>query len=680
MCRIKHLVIVSFACLCVLFVSPALAEDVTVTASGKDAPTAELNARVAAVRQVLQETAAMDFLVSRMDLVRNEFIAKSRDFTSTVTLLSSTTEAGVVRVKATVDTDREKIRQRLLGIDPKAVAAKAPEPAPVAPAAPAGPILADRDFLKLFTITEDGAAQRSAARLEAIRNGGNVKAVPAAEDIASGFYGKIKPGLLEGRTALMLMLQHDRVLEAKFSVPVIEALLAAGAEINILDKYGISPLGIAAGEADPRFGFSGATRFPEVLSALLKAGADPKWTSADTGKGVLHLMVERENSVALSLIQPLLEAGADVNARDNKQNTPLILAAKEVDEGRPALLSALLKAGADVNAVNKEGNSAILTLVHQARLADDTKHYLESVKVLLAAGPEMNLPEKPVILAAMYHNQPKSAEYPELYTLLKDAGADVNALNKNGESALVAFCDSSDYTSMLDNLRSLVAWLLANGADPNLKNRDGRTALHLNLSFPEIATTLLEAGADPNARDKDGRSPLMHLLHARGKPELIALMLEKTDKNAVDDKGNTPLHIAAQAHDAYARDSAKAAAEKNFTQILAAGFPVNAQNQDGATALHLLDSSMPLPLWEALLKAGADPNLADKDGKTALDRFIGQTGWINLQFAKLLLDAGAKPEATKAGSKNLLENIERFITSKERGSALHEEIKKRLTP
>ena len=60
-----------------------------------------------------------------------------------------------------------------------------------------------------------------------------------------------------------------------------------------------------------------------------------------------------------------IAAGADLNARDEYGQTPLMYAASEGDS--PAVLDALLKAGADVNAQTDAGWTALMYAARDAK-------------------------------------------------------------------------------------------------------------------------------------------------------------------------------------------------------------------------------------------------------------------------------------------------------------------------
>ena len=119
-------------CFCLAFPGQASSVNLTVSAVGKDAATAELNARVAAVRQTLQNLAAKDWLSGQTNKARETFISRSTDYTSEVKILSSTKEKNLVRIQAAVEVDEQKMRDTLLSLSPKALseAAKKMPPTP----------------------------------------------------------------------------------------------------------------------------------------------------------------------------------------------------------------------------------------------------------------------------------------------------------------------------------------------------------------------------------------------------------------------------------------------------------------------------------------------------------------------------------------------------------------------
>ena len=116
--------------LCVACPLRGWSASLTVNATGKDAPTAELNARVAAVRQVVQGMADKAWLAEQADLVRTTFILRSPDYTAGVQVLSSASEGALLRIQAAVQVDEEKIRttlQRLSGQPPALTDSSSPD-------------------------------------------------------------------------------------------------------------------------------------------------------------------------------------------------------------------------------------------------------------------------------------------------------------------------------------------------------------------------------------------------------------------------------------------------------------------------------------------------------------------------------------------------------------------------
>ena len=91
--------------------------------------------------------------------------------------------------------------------------------------------------------------------------------------------------------------------------------------------------------------------------------------------------------------------------------------------------------------------------------------------------------------------------------------------------------------------RVKVVSLLKKGFDPNVRDKDYETPLHMT-SDKKVAAILLEKNADINARDESGKTPLHHKVDS-GYFEIVEFLIGKrADLNTWDSEGETPLHEA----------------------------------------------------------------------------------------------------------------------------------------
>ncbi|XP_044837858.1 neurogenic locus notch homolog protein 4 isoform X2 [Mauremys mutica] len=156
-----------------------------------------------------------------------------------------------------------------------------------------------------------------------------------------------------------------------------------------------------------------------------------------------------------------------------------------------------------------------------------------------------------------------------------------------------------------------VGELLAQGARLDAQtDATGETALHLAARFARASAvrSLLDAGADPNARDRAGRSPLHSAIgaDALGACQLL-IRCRQTDLDARMSDGATPLIRAA-----------RLAVESGTEELLRGGAAVNAADKWGKTALHWAAAVNNAQAALALLRSGASKDAQDNRAQTPL--------------------------------------------------------------
>ena len=369
---------------------------------------------------------------------------------------------------------------------------------------------------------------------------------------------------------------------------VIDAFVDAGADVNAPDRRGRTPLHYVA----DRGGRSGG---PRGARALLDAGAEVN--ARDTsGATPLHRAAGADWPDNDSLVSLLVEAGADLHATDDAGRTALHHALRS---DNPATAARLIELGSDTDARDDSG--------YVANPVDCTRFNTATFFHLARTGTVAGCIEGGADLDARFDyrlggaTQPDGstplhfasawARDPAIVSLLVQAGADVNARDGSGGSPLHSAARSTEDPAMIvalieagaelevwtgrgyhgdDGLTplheavmggrpSVVAALLAAGANVHARDReDGPTPLH-DAVTPEVVGLLLEAGADIGARARYLRHPVrgsrdMTPLHAaakRGNPAVFIDLLEAgADPDALDWDGKTPMDYARENKDA----------------------------------------------------------------------------------------------------------------------------------
>jgi uncharacterized protein len=371
------------------------------------------------------------------------------------------------------------------------------------------------------------------------------------------------------------------------------------------------------------------------------------------GTTALHWAVRYDD---LATAQLLVHAGADVKVANRYGVTPMNLA---VTNGNAALIRLLLDAGADPNSATPSGETALMTAARTGSL--------DAVTLLIDRGANVNAKdsahEQTAIMWAVLEN------HAEMVKLLLARGADINAHTKvtipKGEyvparpagaagTAIIRqrALPTSDggMTPLLFAVRDgnapMVRLLLDHGADIGQSSGNHTSPLIIALLNGQVglASELLARGADPNATDDYHRGALFAAIDLRN------FNHEKYPDLPTD--GHDPLDLIKALLD-------KGANPNQRTETVPVHglmqFDASWVNFDGHTPFIRAALSGDIEVMRLLLAHGADPNIATKQGSTALMAASG-INWIPgqtsshseadyVEAVKLCLERGADVNA-----------------------------------
>ncbi len=389
---------------------------------------------------------------------------------------------------------------------------------------------------------------------------------------------------------------------------MVSLLLDAGADANVQNRYGLTPLiqSAIAGNG-------------EIISMLLDAGAD---ANARTLQGDTALM-NAAKAGTVQGVRALIDAGADVEARDGYTfQTPLMWAAAF---NQAEIVRILAENGADVNALSAEllfsgivqggvqgdfPNGGLTALHHAAR-----DNGVETVAVLLELGADPNILDpqgiSPLRFAATNENL-------DVAKILIEGGADLN------DGAFVdishipykrfAFEHAATNYDNQTTVEELVALMIEMGVDVD--------------SMPESAIPLFSTGfvGDPGT---SGQTALFNAAIGDRLEDVEMLLANGASPNTLSAQGSSPLAAVLNVYVGYRTPNANngdiityepTLEEKMpiIDALFASGADINVSGENGSI-LHGAASLGNDEVVELLLEKGVDLSIKDSSNRTALD-------------------------------------------------------------
>lgn len=339
------------------------------------------------------------------------------------------------------------------------------------------------------------------------------------------------------------------------------------------------------------------------------------------GKNMIHLAVMKSQT---EMIPFLVESGAEINAEDDENLTPLLIAIKN-DE--PEQISVLIENGAEIEKRNADGQTpiffaienfsgaAVQTLIDKKAdiEAKDTRGrtpflFAYEVDNVDAAGKLLNakatFPQQQIFTAL----NDKKLSY--LLLLLK-AGADITVKDSAGRNALHVAAENCDASSL-----SLFLEVPEDASIINQKDSKGRTPLILacgtGSGFTNGVVLLLNAGGSTEEKDASGNTAIHSSILTNtdsASKELSQIVLEKNSGllNAKNNAGQTPLMISLQNKK-----------PETSAWILAFHPDVLAKDNLGNTSLHYACSSGIEDSVKKIVSLGADVNVLNSQNESPI--------------------------------------------------------------
>ena len=437
----------------------------------------------------------------------------------------------------------------------------------------------------------------------------------AAVDMIAKKSADVNAAEADGTTALLWAASlNDADLASR--------LLRAGANPNVRNQLGSTPLAEAVLNSNQ-----------EMIKALLDAGANPNAAGAD-GQTPLMLVSRTSNVAAAKL---LLGNGANVNVREaQREQTPLMWAAAS---SQTPMMRELLARGAVVDA--KSALDLMTPLVSSepraqprppggmtAMLFAVREGCLDCVKALIEKGAKVDLPDPEGVtplISAIFNAHFDVAKY------LLDKGANVDRWDWWGRSPLYLAVDYNtlphggrpDQPSLDETLPiDIIRILLEKGANPNLQ---------LKL-LPPFRATGADRGVDQMLTF--GATPLLRAAKGMDAPAIKLLLEHGAIVDLANNQGMTPTlaasgmgSIDADTRGYFMSADVQERAVASLDLLLAQGGELNGlAGRLQQAPLHGAAFWGWNGVVEFLLKKGADINLKDSRGFTALDYAMGRAG------------------------------------------------------
>ena len=254
------------------------------------------------------------------------------------------------------------------------------------------------------------------------------------------------------------------------NLEIVKLLVEKGVDINVENSRGTSPLDIAI-----------INNYQDIIKYLL----------GQENLIYKHSYLINASAIGnLSLVKYFIENGADVNAKSNKRpnETPLHVAAFN---GHLEVIKYLIEHGADVNIKDYYGKTPLFWAVYEGQL-NVVKYFIEELGLDITIKDARGI--TPMHYVVLDFWKQKTDVLRVIKYLIEEKGVDVNIQDARGNTLLTTAIrgygsvynisnsnlfldDDKEVEKHLERQRTIIEYLLQHGADPSIKNIEGKSSI-----------------------------------------------------------------------------------------------------------------------------------------------------------------------------------------------------------
>ena len=308
---------------------------------------------------------------------------------------------------------------------------------------------------------------------------------------------------------------RDKCLTGNCGVKAIKKFMELGLDMDQAVVKGRTPAFIVASQQERNMMGRGKDDYFEEAAKLFSRESMEQ--TNDGGTTAVHEAARRDH---VDMLRVMIEKGVDLNLAQDQPaeagNTPLHEACAK---GNAKVVELLMKSGADDTIQNVKGETAAYLALTKRVFGGDMR--IEDRTAILEALEHVDIPGSGGRTPLMQMlRQLGLNDKTELLPMLLDKGVDLEQRDDAGNTALLTATDSQSY-------KGIVKELVRAGADVNAENKKGDTALHLALKWgdQESSIFLIKKGADYNHANNAGVTPAQ-LAAEKGYDTVLELMTD----------------------------------------------------------------------------------------------------------------------------------------------------------